>query len=333
MLLAVALVPARRRPVPRARSTHGDGGRWSAAAWASARATVASTARRACPDPGRPVHRRAHRSSWSPWPGRRRPVSLPRQRAPSSSRSTCRAAWPPTTSRRPGWTRPRRPARRSSSASRRASSSASSPSATRASRSRRRRATRPRSSRRSTASRPSAARRSGRGSAPRSTRSRSPRTRPPTDYYSNRSPAPSPTPTPAPVAPGSHTSAVIVLLTDGENNEPPDPLAGRPGGRRPGRPDRHGRHRQRGRDDPRPRRVQGPHAARRGDAPADRRHDRRRVLRGRGRARPGQGLRRPRHASSSSSRSRSRSPRSSRARACCSCLGGLGSLAWLGRLP
>lgn len=44
---------------------------------------------------------------------------------------------------------------------------------------------------------------------------------PTTDYYSNRSPAP--TATPAPVAPGSHTSAVIVLLTDGENTQPPDP--------------------------------------------------------------------------------------------------------------
>jgi Ca-activated chloride channel family protein len=44
----------------------------------------------------------------------------------------------------------------------------------------------------------------------------------PASYYSNRS-AP-PTPTPAPVAPGSHTSAAIVLFTDGENNERPDPL-------------------------------------------------------------------------------------------------------------
>jgi len=46
---------------------------------------------------------------------------------------------------------------------------------------------------------------------------------PVTNYYSNRSPAP--TATPAPVAPGSHTSAVIVLLTDGENTQPPDPGA------------------------------------------------------------------------------------------------------------
>jgi Ca-activated chloride channel family protein len=45
---------------------------------------------------------------------------------------------------------------------------------------------------------------------------------PPTDYYSRRSPAPSPQPTPVPA--GAATSAVIVLLTDGENNERPDPL-------------------------------------------------------------------------------------------------------------
>jgi Ca-activated chloride channel family protein len=43
------------------------------------------------------------------------------------------------------------------------------------------------------------------------------------DYYTNRSPAP--TTAPEPVPPGSHTSAVIVLLSDGENNEEPDPLA------------------------------------------------------------------------------------------------------------
>jgi Ca-activated chloride channel homolog len=44
----------------------------------------------------------------------------------------------------------------------------------------------------------------------------------PASYYSNRSPAP--TATPAPVPAGSHTSAAIVLFTDGENNERPDPL-------------------------------------------------------------------------------------------------------------
>jgi len=41
--------------------------------------------------------------------------------------------------------------------------------------------------------------------------------------YSNLTPAPTLTPTPVPQ--GMYTSAVIVLLTDGENNESPDPLA------------------------------------------------------------------------------------------------------------
>lgn len=41
-------------------------------------------------------------------------------------------------------------------------------------------------------------------------------------FYSLRTPQPSPTPTP--VAQGVVTSAVIVLLTDGENTSPPDPL-------------------------------------------------------------------------------------------------------------
>jgi Ca-activated chloride channel family protein len=44
------------------------------------------------------------------------------------------------------------------------------------------------------------------------------------DYYSNQSPAPTATPTPTPVPSGYHAPAVIVLLTDGENNESPDPL-------------------------------------------------------------------------------------------------------------
>jgi len=43
------------------------------------------------------------------------------------------------------------------------------------------------------------------------------------DYYSNASPTPTVSPTPVPS--GYHAPAVIVLLTDGENNERPDPLA------------------------------------------------------------------------------------------------------------
>lgn len=42
-------------------------------------------------------------------------------------------------------------------------------------------------------------------------------------YYSNVTPPPTPTPTAVP--PGTYTSAAIVLLTDGENNLRPDPLA------------------------------------------------------------------------------------------------------------
>jgi len=44
---------------------------------------------------------------------------------------------------------------------------------------------------------------------------------PPIDYYSSRSPAPSISP--APVPPGSDSSAVIILVTDGENTQRPDP--------------------------------------------------------------------------------------------------------------
>lgn len=46
----------------------------------------------------------------------------------------------------------------------------------------------------------------------------------PTEYYSNRSP--DPTATPEPVAPGSRSAAAIVVLSDGENTAPPDPLDG-----------------------------------------------------------------------------------------------------------
>ena len=42
-------------------------------------------------------------------------------------------------------------------------------------------------------------------------------------FYSNMTPEPTPSPTPMP--PGSYTSSVIVLLTDGENNLSPDPYA------------------------------------------------------------------------------------------------------------
>jgi Ca-activated chloride channel family protein len=46
---------------------------------------------------------------------------------------------------------------------------------------------------------------------------------PNTNFYSSLTPEPTPTPTAVPQ--GTYTSAVIVLLTDGENNENPDPLA------------------------------------------------------------------------------------------------------------
>jgi len=45
----------------------------------------------------------------------------------------------------------------------------------------------------------------------------------PASYYSNRSPAPEATPE-VPIEPGSHDSAAIVLLTDGENTTDPEPL-------------------------------------------------------------------------------------------------------------
>ena len=45
----------------------------------------------------------------------------------------------------------------------------------------------------------------------------------PSSYYSNRSLPP--TPSPEPVPPGSHDAAAIVLISDGENNERPDPIA------------------------------------------------------------------------------------------------------------
>jgi Ca-activated chloride channel family protein len=44
------------------------------------------------------------------------------------------------------------------------------------------------------------------------------------DYYTNRSPSTSPSPSPTPVPDGTYDSAAIVLLSDGENNQSPDPL-------------------------------------------------------------------------------------------------------------
>jgi Ca-activated chloride channel family protein len=46
---------------------------------------------------------------------------------------------------------------------------------------------------------------------------------PPRRIYSNLQPTPAPSPTPVPE--GTYSSAVMVLLTDGENNASPDPLA------------------------------------------------------------------------------------------------------------
>ena len=44
------------------------------------------------------------------------------------------------------------------------------------------------------------------------------------DYYTNPSAGASPTPSPSPVPSGTHAPASIVLLSDGENNESPDPM-------------------------------------------------------------------------------------------------------------
>ena len=43
-----------------------------------------------------------------------------------------------------------------------------------------------------------------------------------TNFYSNQTPEPTPSPTPVPE--GTYTTSVIVLLTDGENTDEPDPL-------------------------------------------------------------------------------------------------------------
>ena len=64
------------------------------------------------------------------------------------------------------------------------------------------------------------------------------------DYYTNPTPGSSPTTaaTPAPVPAGTHTSAAIVLLSDGEQREP-QPHDGRADGGKRGNPDIHGRRR------------------------------------------------------------------------------------------
>ena len=106
---------------------------------------------------------------------------------------------------------------------------------------------------------------------------RSTRRRPTT----TRTPPPRRAPDPTPVPAGVYEPAVIVLLTDGENTVEPDPLEAAQAAQGPRRPHRHGRDRQRGRDDARGRGLPGPHPARRGGAPGHRGADRRDVLRGR----------------------------------------------------
>ena len=143
-----------------------------------------------------------------------------------------------------------------------------------------------------------------------------------------------PTPAPTPVPDGTYASAAIVLLTDGENNQQPDPLEAAAGRGRPRRPDLHGRHRQRGRDDARGRGLQGPQPAGRGDAAADRRDHRRRLLRRRRPAGAQRDLRR------ASTRAWSIKPEPMEVTSLFAgagvlllLIGGVASLLWLGRLP
>ena len=98
-----------------------------------------------------------------------------------------------------------------------------------------------------------------------------------------------------PVPAGRHAPAVIVLLSDGENTESPDPARARPRRRPIGASGS-----TRSASAARPaatldlERLQGPHPARRGDPPADLRHHRRHVLRRGRRGRARGGLRRAR---------------------------------------
>ncbi len=94
-------------------------------------------------------------------------------------------------------------------------------------------------------------------------------------FYTNRPPEASPSPVP----PGSHAAAAIVLLSDGENNEAPDPLEAAAAAAAAGIRIYTVGHRQRGRHDPGGQRLPRPHAARRGHAPADRRRHGRHVPR------------------------------------------------------
>ena len=73
-----------------------------------------------------------------------------------------------------------------------------------------------------------------------------------------------------PVAPGSYSSAAIILLTDGQRTTGAGPARGRQDGRRPRRARLHRGHRHHGRRDHRLRRLVDARAPRRGDAEDDR---------------------------------------------------------------
>ena len=145
---------------------------------------------------------------------------------------------------------------------------------------------------------------------------------------------PTPTPTPTPVPRGlPRTGGRSSCSPTARTTSRPDPVAGGAGGRRPRRADLHGRDRQHDRDDARRRRLQGPHAARRGDPPADRR----RSPAGRTTTRPTSDspdaiYDEPRPAADDQAAGRSRSPRSSRARASCLLIAGarLALRGWAG---
>ena len=104
-----------------------------------------------------------------------------------------------------------------------------------------------------------------------------------------------PSPTPTPVPAGIHAPAVIVLLSDGENNEIPDPLAAAQAAADQGvRIYTVGIGSAAG-SDAGPERLPGPHPARRGDAPEHLADHRRHLLRRHRRATAPLDLRQPRH--------------------------------------